>query len=384
MSMKMTQSILNKLLLARRLNALAMENSNAVNDISLCIGINLLQDAVESFLLAVAEYVDADFKSNVTFDKYFDLINAKIAPKTLPFQTRLVALNKLRVNSKHYGLIPAKSEVDKLQITVREFFDEVASSILERSFATISLIDLLRDDEAKELLGEAENAFVTGNFENCLIGCRKAIFVRIESKYDISPFETDEKIGGLGLYLFSRAPFYARNKEYIENNVTEPTDFIVFDHNDLEMDLMTMGIDSVSFWNVWRLTPDVFRRKAGDEWIIKKEFSKLENKGILERAEYVLDTTINLFVTADQKFAKTKSPEFRDYKVTLRQGNIPIYKKADTKSELFAMTPSGLTQLPVDYIVPALNGTGNFYHITDVGLWGYISEDAIIPPGDES
>jgi hypothetical protein len=210
----MNQSTLHKLLLARRLYELARENTSAANDISLSIGINLLQDAVELFLLAVSEHVNAGVQSGTNFDKYMDLINAKILPKELPFRPRLVALNKLRVNSKHYGLAPARSEVEGLQVTVREFFEEVASSILGLAFATVSLIDLVRDGEVKELLREAESAFSDGNFEGCLVGCRKAIFVRFESQFDIAPFADDGKIGARGLSpLGSRAPFYAQNKE---------------------------------------------------------------------------------------------------------------------------------------------------------------------------
>jgi len=350
--------------------------------LELSIGVNLLQDAVELFLLAVSEHVNAGVQSGTNFDKYIDLINAKIAPKELPFRPRLIALNKLRVNSKHYGLTPARSEVEGLQVTVREFFEEVASSILGLAFATVSLIDLVRDGEAKELLREAESAFSDGDFERCLVGCRKAIFVRFESRFDIAPFAADIKLGTIGHYLInSRAPFYAQTKEYIEEHVTEPTDFIVLDHNVLEMDLMKSGMDSVSFWNVWRLTPKVYRRETGDDWVVKREFSIFEEDGIRERAEYVLDTTINLFVTADQKLAATRSTEFRNYYVTLRQEQVPVYRKADPRSEVVAMTPAGLTELFVDYAVPALHGTGLFWHVAHsaegIYLSGYISEDMV-------
>lgn len=369
-------------MLARRLYTLSQENSNTINSIFLCININLLQDAVEYFLLAVAESLNVSIPNNTRFDKYIDLINEKI-PNKLPYERKIQELNKLRVNSKHFGSIPNKSDVERLQITVREFFDDVSSSILKQSFASISLIDLLRDDEAKELLKEAEKSFDNSKFEDCLTYCRKAIFVRIESQFDISPFENYENHGVSGLKLFgSRAPYYARNKEYVEKNVTEPTDFIVFDHDYLEMYLMENGMDSVSFWNIIRLTPAIYRRKIGDEWIIKREFSKLENEGILERAEYVLYTTINLFVTADQKYATIKSPKYQEYYIILAQDQIPIYKKADLTSEKISATPPGITKLCVDYTVPALNGIGTFYHVDEIGMFGYIIENAVRSKAD--
>lgn len=379
---KMNRAILHKLLLARRLYELARENLTSANELSLGIGVNLLQDAVEVFLLAVSEHVNAGVGSATNFDRYFDLINSKISPKELPFRSRLVALNKLRVNSKHYGLAPAKSETEGLVVTCREFLDEVTKSVLGLSFATVSLIDLIRDGEAKKALKGAEEAFSAGDFETCLVNCRKAIFVRIENRYDISPFGTDERPKGLGLWLLgNKSPLFARNKDYINNSVKDATDYIVLDHKELEMDLMKSGIDSVSFWNIWRLTPQVYRAQQGAEWVVKREFEKLDEEGIEDRAEYVLDTTISLFVAADQKLAATKSPDRRNYYIDLHQDQIPVYERADVNSKVVATSPPGVTRLFVNFSVPALSGNGNFWHVSHFkeGLFisGYVPEDAV-------
>jgi len=378
----LNRSILHKLLLARRLYELARENLSSANDIPLGIGVNLLQDAVEAILLAVSEHVNAGIQSGMNFDKYFDLVNAKIAPKELPFRSRLIALNKLRVNSKHYGLAPAKSETEGLLVTVREFFEEVTKSILGSSFATVSLVDLIRDGEAKDLLREAEQAFRGEDFETTLVNCRKAIFVRIESRYDISPFGRVEQPQGLvAILLGGKAPFFARNKEYVDQYVKDATDYIVLDHNEFEIDLMRSGMDSGSFWNVWRLTPEVYRPEPKAAWVVKREFSKFEKEGIRERAEYVLDATINLFVAADQRLAAAKSPDRRNYYVKLRSDQIPVYEKADVNSKVVATTPAGMMILYVDFVIPALHGDGKFWHVAHfaegITIFGYIPEDAV-------
>ena len=378
----MNRSILHKLLLARRLHDLARENLSSANDLSLAIGVNLLQDCVEAFLLAVAEHVNAQIQSRIAFDQYFDLIDAKIAPKVLPFRPRLIALNKLRVNSKHFGLAPAKSEVSGLLVTVREFFDEVTRSVLGVSFSSVSLIDLLRDAEAKDLLREAEAAYNAGDFEKCLFECRKAIFVRLEAQYDVAPFEAEDQPNSLTLLLLGRrVPLYACNKDYVQEHVNDPTDYIVLDHNDLEMELMKSGMDSVSFWNVWRLTPQVYRPEKGKRWIEKWDFSKLEQEGIRERAEYVLDTTINLLVSADQRIAETRQAGYRRYFADLRREEVPIYRKASLKSDVVATTPVGLKRVYVDFRLPGLDSEGIFWHLAHyeegVHLSGYMSEDEL-------
>ena len=71
----MTKSFLNKLLLARRLYNIACENLRSTNDLSLSVGVNLLQDSVEAFLLAGAEHVNAQVQAKTAFEQYFDLID---------------------------------------------------------------------------------------------------------------------------------------------------------------------------------------------------------------------------------------------------------------------------------------------------------------------
>lgn len=380
---QMTKSILHKLLLSRRLCELGCENLSSVNDLSLAIGVNLLQDSVETFLLAVSEYLNAGVTASTKYDQYFDLINTKISPKELPFRIKLVALNKLRVNSKHYGLTPALSEVQGLVETVREFLDETTKSILNLLFSTISLIDLLIDGEHKELLKAAEQAFESGNFADCLIGCRKAIFIRIESHYDAAPLDISEQLTPFYVALFGRkVPFFAQNKKYLDENVRNATDYVILDYESIKIELLESGMDGVSFWNICRLTPQVYRMRKESEWVVKHEFKIMDEEGIKERAEYVLNATINLFVAADQKIAARKSLEHRRYFVSLKRDEVPVYEKADSASRVVSMSPKGFTKLFVDFTVPALRGKGVFWHVVhyegEMYVCGYISEDEVL------
>ena len=375
----MNRSAVNKVLLARRLFDIAREHLNSVSELSLGIGVNLLQDSVEAFLLAVSDHLNAGVGANTSFDKYFELIEKKIAPKELPFRARLLALNKLRVNSKHYGLAPAKSVVEGLPITVREFFEEVSKTVFGVTLATISLVDLLRDGEVKEFLKEGEAAFVKGEFGNCLIACRKAIYVRFEWAYDVAPYAEDEKSAP----LFSSAPFFARSKKFVDESVLESTGYIVLDHSEFEIELMKAGIDSVSFWNIWRLTPEIHRDRKSKEWRVKNDLGKFEPDGIGERAEYVLDTAISLFLADDHRHSSTKTPDHgRRYYINLHRDQIPVYKKADPTSQILCTTPADLKRLHVDYSVPSMDGKSTFWHVSHfdkgVSLWGFIKAEEII------
>ena len=380
------KSVIRKLLLARRLFDLAAENLNSTNDLSLAVGVNLIQDSVEVFLLGVIEHLNIALPNTKSdFNHYLDTIDKNITPKQLPFRQKLISLNKLRVNSKHYGIVPAISEVSGITTVVREFYEEVCSDHLGISFINISLIELLKDGEAKELLKEAEQAFLSGNFQTCLFACRKAIFVSIEAPYDIAPFadiDVQAKSAIRLAVLGSKAPYYARNQEYVAKNVKEPMDYIVLTHADVDMEMVRNGIDTVSFWNVWRLTPEVYRPNRKSKWLYKYDYSKLDEDGIKEKAEYVLDTTITMLVAADQKMAAVRWTEQRKYTIKLKKMGAPLYEKAAKNSKIKGYVPQDIEVLEVRYKVDGLDGHSYF----DVSHWeeestlfliGYLADEDV-------
>jgi len=380
--MHMRKSTITKILLSRRLYQLSLENLNSTNELSISIGVILLQDSVEVFLLAVAEHVNADVGNITNFNKYFDLINKKISPKELPFRFRLNSLNKLRVNAKHYGLPPPKSETAGLLESVKEFFEEVSLQIFKKEFVTISLIDLIKENEAKEFLLAAEKDFSNGDYENVLINCRKALYVEIESRYDISPYTDESDRNGFGLMsMWNKAPFFARNRQYIEEHVKDPTDYIVYDYDKLDMDLLRSGMSRLDYWNVWRLTPSLYRKDKESDWIIKYKFRKFDEEGIKDRAVYVLDSTINLILTKQIDLERSKTPTYKDYFVNLKREPVSIYEKADKNSKVTGTVPKDCKKVFVDSKVPALTGEGIFWHVSHfeegLDLYGYIDNDDI-------
>jgi len=155
----------------------------------------------------------------------------------------------------------------------------------------------------------------------------------------------------------------------------------VLDYEKIEIEFIKFGIDSQSFWNIWRLTPDVYRYGSEGDWIVKREFKKVDNNGLLERAEYVLDATINLFVSADKKLSSSKSPDYKNYFCSLKQPKVPIYEKADRNSKVVGTTPEGLTEVFVDYTVSGLKNDGLYWKVShfkdNLYLWGYIADEYV-------
>lgn len=372
--MTMNIEVLNRIILARHLYELGSNASVSSNDKYLFAAINLLQDSVEAFLLALAEHVKADINPNIKFEQYFDQINKKIEPKELPFRGSLIRANKLRINSKHYGIQPDRDEVARLFITVREFFEEACNTYIEASFSTVGVVDLLNDGEVKDLLIKAKGYLEAGDFSECAINCRKAIYLELEKDFDISMFKVGAKPRGLAGILggpYSRAPFYARNSKYIDENVKDPTDFVVLDHGALDQDLLKYSVDSTSFWNVWRLTPEVWRDQENN-WYIKRDFDKLEEPHIRDKIEYIYSTTIDIIFSIHIKKASIKTQDYHNYIVNLVDADVPVYEKAD-RNNIVGIILKGTGKVDCNYSVEGFNRDGAYWRVIHKQDGKYIS-----------
>ena len=365
--------------LARHLYELGVTSLRSKNDLYLFSAVNLLQDSVEAFLIAVAEHVHAAVDQNTKYDKYFVLINDKIAPKELPFKSALLRLNRIRVDSKHYGIQPARDECDRLSVSVQEFFSEVSASHFGVSFSSVSAIDLLNNGKTKSVLLEAKAALESNDYISCAIACRKALFLEIEKHYDIAMFKDGEP-SNLFSALSTSAPFFARNKDYIEKNVKCPTDYVVYDHDHLNRELLQQGIDYTAFWNVWRLTPEVYKGK-GDDWFVKYDFDKLDKELLSDKIEYIFSTTIDIILAIHTTREAIKTPGYGKFHLVLSQENVSVFEKADANSKIIGTTPPGLLEIETDYRIEGFAGDGVYWHVRhyteDVSLYGFIRDEFV-------
>lgn len=364
-------AIIRRVCLARHLFELGKASLSSVNDLYLFSAVNLLQDSVEAFLLAIADHVDANISFKTTFDQYFTLINEKIDPKELPFKPRLLRLNKIRVNSKHYGIMPSRDECEPLIVSVREFFEEVSTSILGVNFTTVSTLDLLSERDSKQYLLEAKQHLEKEEYLECAVSCRKAIYEELLSNYNIDKFLDPEKSKGL-LMGYSHAPYYTRNKKYIEEKVKTPTDYIVIDHDHLNQELVRYSIDNTLFWNIWRLTPEIYKT-PDKEWIIKYEFNKTEEHILKDKIEYIFNSTVDMVFSIHTIRNNIKTQEYQKFYIELKEDKVPVLEKAHPESKVIDTTPEGLYKTDCEYNIIGLDGSGPYWKIIHCGKEKYIS-----------
>ncbi|GHU09532.1 hypothetical protein AGMMS50225_10560 [Betaproteobacteria bacterium] len=368
--------------LARHLFELAEGSLRSKNDLHLFSAVNLAQDAVESFLIALADNFAVTFDQNTKFDKYFVLINAKIAPRELPFKAAMLRLNRIRIDSKHHGIQPARDECERLLASAREFLDEASLANLGAPFSTLSAIELLDDGECKQLLITASAALEGADWDACLVACRQALYVEIERHYDISAYKDEEPRGLLA--GFTRAPYYAQSMKYVAENVCEPTDYIVLDHAGVDRELLISGVDPTDFWNVWRLTPEVFRNKAG-KWYIKRDFSKLQGPDLNEVAGYAFNKTLDVVLARQTNRRSTRWRQSGRFYLNLAKAGASLYPKADRSTKPIAALPESLTRVDTDYSVDGLQDDGLYWHVShfeaEQYYYGFIHGDDVRSEG---
>lgn len=208
------------------------------------------------------------------------------------------------------------------------------------------------------------------------------MFVEFFSRYDIKHFENRDSNDWLSGLLTS-APYYSRNREYITQNVGNPFQYIVLDTERIDRELSKNGSDHKAFWNIWRLTPEVYRHNKGP-WAVKNDPHILQHPNIAENAAYVLNASIG--VVLDSHFARRGQIYLQSndvFRVKLIREGTPIYSKADKNSSVVAHTPPGMKAMGAYFSCDGLSDGQTYWSVSQpIGppeelnsLTGYVLQD---------
>ena len=374
--MTISQTITKRLMLARYLFNEAENAARSGREVAAFAAINILQDAIEIFFLATADHLNAEIGRRTEFEQYIDKINERL-PEPLPYRQRLIEINKVRVLSKHNGVPPNTTELTGYLVEARRFFEEACQRVFGKSFWTVSLIDLLPDGEKRTFIVEAERHYQAKEYQKCLAECRKVIYEVIERRYVIDAFAHGESLLGQSL---CQAPSYAKNKRFIDENVKDPFDYVLLDPDRVDAELVRDGIDPRVFWNIWRLTPDVYRKPYGGEFLIKDDLERYDEATAEQNAAYVLEHTIDILLRMERIGRSHRSMVADTLYVSQPKNgrSLNVYRKADTHSEIVGEVP-GTANVSLRYRTPGLED-GYFWRVMytedeNIVFMGYASED---------
>lgn len=345
--------------------------------------INLLHEAFESTLIVIADHLNAAIPDRASVDQYFNKIDEKLESSSLPFRVKMMQFNRARVLAKHALTLPDDHSFNSFFGTVPEFCAEAVRRAFDAELDDVNLVDLIVDEETKAFISQAINCRDNKEYFEGLANIRKAFFIMFEKRFDVSVFKDidDSKPRGLFSPGFGcQAPAYAKTNRYVQD-VRDPFSYVVLDHGVLDAELLKDGIDTRLFWNIWRLTPQVWRRSSGD-WIIKRDVDMLHGDNLESDLQYSIDGMIQIVL------GKQASRSLERYKsrgglwaVRVRPG-ASLFTKASKNSALNDTVPADIDHLYVMEAVQGLDSDDWFWsahHLKKGGpfIGGYLSFDDV-------
>ena len=130
------------------------------NEMSIAVSLLLMHDAVELLMHAVLDHLSV--KKKYEFMGFWSAIKEAGYPEPHDYAP-METLNKLRVGLKHSGILPRSQTVQELLPRARGFFENVLKAYCAVDYASVSLIDLIADEEVRSLLNEAQSKFSSGD-----------------------------------------------------------------------------------------------------------------------------------------------------------------------------------------------------------------------------
>lgn len=326
------------------------------------------QDAIEMILRTIAEDAHANIKEKMSFDQIIQEIDAASAKK-IPYKSSLIQMNKARVNFKHFGLIPARDDVEKCRRDVESFFKESIKLFFDVDFYQVSLADMVEKRRVKNYLKRAEKELDAGNYEQCIYATAIAfqlIFLmplKYKSSLDrIDSLRIDYKVGR----ELGNLPKIIKA---ISANI---------ERHEQEINILIYGINLAEYKRFQFITPHINVFTGGSFEIIKRsdDFNTLEN------ALFCLRFVIDSALLVEQN-------RIPDKMEMLHEGKLPRYKVVRQSPILtgkIRQDPEHIRDAEIDEILTGYfksHNIGGYVAILQDDEIAYIEENAVeeLPEG---
>lgn len=331
----MKETTLHSLITAKALFDDAQALCASGNTHSATAGLILLQDALELVLLAALierGIDDASQTERLSFDQIIG--NLRSGGVDVPKAGTLKSLNKNRVLAKHYGQLVLPEAVRGYLDASKSTINSVLHQVVGKNLDDIFLTDLLDDGEAKNFLFNAHHQLDRGAYLESLIEIRKAIFIEIEYPYSVHEWANPQKeIWASLMYGGRKAMAHTRNKEWIDANVNEPTEFVQIDQNQLRADAVEWGVNTNELINLRWLTPSVFRASPDSSWCISHDIAMPANQANLHNAQYCLDRAISILLKKQTHQRALRIPQrTASFSAPLVYIGMPVFVRASSES----------------------------------------------------
>lgn len=154
------QLLYKRLSLIKQLTNIGVEQSHQSESIAV-FSLLAFHDSIEMFLKLLCEHKNIQ-SEKIDFMKYWEII------PELTLKESMRSLNARRVNLKHKGLLPAKSEIEISRVNTIDFFEQNTLVQFGLEYKDISLIGLVDYSSVKNYLEISQNSLNIGEIEKCI------------------------------------------------------------------------------------------------------------------------------------------------------------------------------------------------------------------------
>ena len=146
------------------------------DSISAGTSISLAQDAIELLAYAITIHCGGS-ASNSNFPVLLGGIESLQGNKNqrpFPLKDRMIALNRIRVDFKHHGVLPDCQEAQRLLDLAEESIRVGMKDFFDVEYDSLSRADLIANGVVKGHVKQAESYFEQSNFSECMKECAYA------------------------------------------------------------------------------------------------------------------------------------------------------------------------------------------------------------------
>lgn len=158
-------------------------------------------DAVEMALVLGLQHHDVPLRDQ-RFPQYWSELES--AGATLTQRSAMETLNRVRVDLKHRGIMPAPSEIEAARVHVRDFFVENIPIMFSLNLEDTSLVPMVSYDEARGQLEQAEARMRQQAYNDAIAEIAFAFHALVE-EYE----RRTSSVYGRSPYIFSAVSGYS-------------------------------------------------------------------------------------------------------------------------------------------------------------------------------
>jgi hypothetical protein len=357
--MILTPEITQRIYAVKQLFRLATTQSQSNSAASRIASLTLLHDCIERFLLCCITATNESIGEKAEFSNYISILDKHFPKKVIPHRNELIALNKARVQSKHYGNVVDQDSLRRYVVTTNSFLQKSCQVIFSKTLESINYAIHIERVNTKSYVEKAIVEYENGDYEQAIISMRKAFFLVFEQQFDIR-HSKDSVVNPL-LSPLSLAPPHCQTAGWIMNNVKDPFDYIQIDRSYAESMCIRLGINPSEFENIRDITDDVYQYSNG-KWIVREKLRPYDADEIKATCEYVIDTVVN-FIWLEQNDIKRKAFQSQQKKAPIYiKRDSKVYGRASTQSRIIFTVPSDALSVTPIYKTPGIDDNDKFYY----------------------